>query len=224
MLQGVFSLVLTLAAASAAFAQDPEIDDPKRLAHVLAALDLQPGETVADIGAGTGGYVNALARAAGAGGKVVAVDISPRALEGLRRRVARDGLTNVEVVEGAADNPRLAAGSVDAILVVHAYHEMTEHTAMLARMREALKPNGRLVIVEPISPSRRDAGRDVQTKAHQLAPEFAIQEVQAAGFQLVSFSDSLPSDHRHDGHGEWLLAARPRAPIATAPPQSGLKR
>ena len=229
MLRVALSLVLTLAAALPVSAQDPEIDDPKRLSQLLAALDLQPGEVVADVGAGNGGYVNVLARAVGATGKVIAVDISPRALDGLRRRVARDNLMNVEVVEGAVDNPKLPAGAVDAILVVHAYHEMTEHTTMLARMREALKPSGLLVIVEPISPNRRDATREVQIKAHQLAPHFALEEVHAAGFDLASFNDPLDSAHRHDNHGEWLLAARPR----TAPPlhrvtsvngQSGLKR
>ena len=195
-----------------------ELDDRVRLSQIFSALGIKPGAVVADVGAGGGDYTIELAKAVGPAGRVLAVDISPRALERLRARVSREAATNVEVIEGAVDNPRLPSGTADAILVVHAYHEMTEHAAMLARMKEALKPDGRLVIVEPVSPSRRNATRDVQTRAHQLAPDYVQQEIRAAGFRMVHFSDPIASDHAHEGHSEWILAAQPEAPQATKAP------
>jgi ubiquinone/menaquinone biosynthesis C-methylase UbiE len=207
--------------ASLTYAQQHEADNPTRIEHIFKALAVKPGAVIADVGAGGGMYTSKLAKAVGPTGRVIAVDISPRAIELLRARVQREALTNVDIVESAVDDPRLAPASVDAVLVVYAYHEMTEHAAMLRAMRAALKPGGRLVIVEPISPRRRDVPRDEQTRAHQLAPDVAIDEIRAAGFRLLHFVDPLPGHHEHDGHSEWMLAAAPKEQgvAATTTPQ-----
>ena len=112
------------------------------------------------------------------------------------------------MIEGAVDDPRLPAGSVDAALIVNAYHEMTEHQAVLAKIRTALKPGGRLVIVEPISAARRDSGRDAQTRNHEIAANFVREDARAAGFEEVAFRDAFAK--RPQGRDEeWMLVLTP---------------
>jgi rhodanese-related sulfurtransferase/predicted methyltransferase len=187
----------------------------QRVPDVLKALGIQPGSVVADVGAGGGFYTVRLARAVGEGGRVFAVDVDSSALRNLRSRVDQEGLRNVEIVEGATDNPRLPGGQLDAALIVNAYHEMKEHQAMLEHLRRALKPSGRLVILEPISPSRRSESRDVQARSHEIASELVLQDARAAGFKVAALEEPFSSHH---GHGaEWLMVLTPVAETSTAP-------
>jgi SAM-dependent methyltransferase len=182
---------------------------------------VKPGAAVADIGAGDGFFTTRLASAVGSGGRVLAVDIGASALRRLRGRVASDGLTNVEVIEGAVNDPKLPVGSLDAALIVNAYHEMTEHQAMLAKIKAALKPGGRLVIVEPIGPSRRAATRDQQTRNHEIAIDFVREDARGAGFAQVSMIDPFTSrPYGGEADQEWMLVLTPAAEAAAAAPQS----
>ena len=180
----------------------------QKVEEIFTAMAVTPGAAVADVGAGDGFFTSRLSRAVGAQGRVTAVDIGADALRRLRSRVANEGLLNVAVVDGAPGDPRLPAGSLDAALIVNAYHEMAEHQAMLANIRTALKPAGRLVIVEPITASRRDARRDEQTRNHEIAVAFVLEDVRAAGFTQVAVHD--PFTTRPNGHGdEWMLVVTP---------------
>lgn len=194
----------------------------QKVDEIFAALQVKPGAVVADIGAGDGFFTTRLAAAVGATGRVHAVDIGASVLRRLEGKVAAAGLTNVEVIEGAVDDPRLPAASLDAALIVNAYHEMTEHEAMLAKIRAALKPGGRLVIVEPISASRRSRPRGEQTRNHEIAIDFVREEAREAGFAQMAMADpftSRPRGGRKDE--EWMLVLTPaqvEAPAAVAPP------
>jgi SAM-dependent methyltransferase len=125
-------------------------------------------------------------------------------------------LSNVVVTEGSAWDPRLATATLDAALIVNSYHEMTEYRAMLTNLRQALKPGGRLVIVEPISARRRDEPRDLQTKHHEVGAEHVQQEARQAGFRVARLEDPFV---KRGGGGpenddeEWLLVLRPAAPV-----------
>ncbi|MEM1451851.1 MAG: methyltransferase domain-containing protein [Planctomycetota bacterium] len=116
--------------------------------EILAALDVQPGETVADIGTGTGLFVEPLAAAAGPGGKVYAVDIAPAFVFHVRERAAEKGLDQVEVVLSNARSTELPAATVDVAFLCDTYHHFEYHEDMLRSIRSALKPGGRLVMVE----------------------------------------------------------------------------
>ena len=187
----------------------------QKVDEIFAAMGVKAGATVADIGAGDGFFTTRLSKAVGADGRVLAVDIAADALRRLRSRIQTDGLLNVDVVQGASDDPRLPTGSIDAALIVNAYHEMTEHQAMLAKIKAALKPSGRLVIVEPISPARRGARREDQTRNHEIAAELVLEDARAAGFSQVSLRD--PFTDRPSGHDEeWILVLAPSAPAAPA--------
>jgi len=201
-----------------AAAQGPRVQPPsvqqqesarekwQKVPEILEALALQPGATVADVGAGEGFLTVRLARAVGATGRVVAVDVSAPELGRLRSRVGVEGLTNVEIVEGDADDPHLSPASLDAAIIVNAYHEMAHYQAMLQHLRTALKPEGRLVIVEPISEKRREQSREQQVAVHEIAVPFVEQEAREAGFRIRHLRD--PFTTRSDVV-EWLLVAVP---------------
>jgi predicted methyltransferase len=214
-----FALTAPLAAQERGAAQQQQEqrrEEWQKVSEIFAAMGIGPGSVVADVGAGGGFFTVRLARAVEATGRVYAVDVNDRTLERLRARVSEEGLTNVEIVSGEIDDPRLPAATLDAALIVNAYHEMTEHQAMLARIRAALKPDGRLVIVEPISPARRDDARDRQTRNHEIGAAHVIADAGAAGFRIARLEDPFTS--RRDGQDvEWLMVLQPSA---SAPPDA----
>jgi ubiquinone/menaquinone biosynthesis C-methylase UbiE len=186
-------------------AQRRSRDSWQRVPDVMAALAIGAGSRVADVGAGSGYFTEHLARAVGAEGRVYAVDISERALSQLRRLAENEGLDNIEVVRGAVDDPRLPERSLDAVLVVDAYHEMTEYEAMLSGMFEALRPGGRLVILDLI-PADPSQSRDRQTRSHELSIEIVEEELREAGFDVLERDPEFTQSGRN--HGQWLLVAR----------------
>lgn len=157
----------------------------------LDALKLPSGATVADVGAGSGYMTVKMAKRVGPSGKVYAVDIQPQMLTLLRQRLDREKISNVGLILGGYDDPRLPANEVDLILMVDVYHEFAEPQKMLQRMRESLKSGGRLVLLEyrkedPSIPIRPD---------HKMSVAEAKMEVEAEGFTLASVDERLPRQH-----------------------------
>src|SRR3954463_15829582 len=157
----------------------------------LDALKLAAGSTVADVGAGSGYMTVKMARRVGPTGKVFANDIQPQMLSMLRQRLDREKIPNVELVLGTLDDPKLPANTVDLILMVDVYHEFSEPQKMLQRMRDSLKADGRLVLLEyrkedPSIPIRPD---------HKMSVAEAKMEVEAEGFTLTSVDERLPRQH-----------------------------
>jgi len=187
--------------------RDETREEWQKVPEIVRALGIAAGSSVADIGAGGGFFTIRLAREVGAGGRVYAVDVADDDLRRLRERSKKEGLSQVEVVAGTRDNPRLVEGSIDAALIVNAYHEMRQHQAMLAVIRRALKPNGRLVIVEPIVESRRGETRDRQESSHEIEPRYVEADLREAGFEVIELRD--PFTKRPAGDTEWLIIAAP---------------
>jgi ubiquinone/menaquinone biosynthesis C-methylase UbiE len=132
-----------------------------------------------------------MAKRVGPTGKVYANDIQPQMLSMLRQRLDREKIPNVELVLGTYDDPRLPADTIDLILMVDVYHEFSQPQQMLRRMRESLKPGGRLVLLEyrkedPSIPIRPD---------HKMSVAEAKMEVEAEGFTLASVDERLPRQH-----------------------------
>lgn len=157
----------------------------------LDAIKLVAGSTVADVGAGSGYMTVRMARRVGPTGKVYANDIQPQMLSMLRQRLDREKLTNVDLVLGGYDDPKLPANAVDLILMVDVYHEFSEPQKMLRRMHEALRQGGRLVLLEyrkedPSIPIRPD---------HKMSVAEAKMEVEAEGYTLASVDERLPRQH-----------------------------
>jgi ubiquinone/menaquinone biosynthesis C-methylase UbiE len=159
--------------------------------EAVRVLRIAPGSSVADIGAGSGYMTLLLAAAVGQGGRVFANDVQPEMLEMLRRRLASQQITNVTLVQGAVDDPRLPAASVDLELMVDVYHELSRPQVMLQRLRTALKPGGRLVLVEY---RKEDPAIPIKFE-HKMSVQEARTEVEAEGFTLSKVDESLPRQH-----------------------------
>lgn len=152
-------------------------DDRNEARTVMDLAQIEPGMTVADIGAGDGYYTVRLAERVGAQGRVLAQDIDSAALDRLAQRVERERLDNVSIKTGGTDDPRLPPGSFDRVFMVHMYHEVGEPYAFLWRLHPSLKPGGQVVVVD----------RDRPTDQHGIPPLLLQCEFEAVGFRLAEF-------------------------------------
>jgi predicted methyltransferase len=159
---------------------------------VLQALELKPGMTVAEIGAGTGFFSRRIAKAVGPTGKVYAEDIQPQMLDRLRQYTSKEDIQNVVPVLGTETDPRLPAHGVDRVLLVDVYHEFQKPEPMLAAIRDGLAPGGTVVLVE--YRLEGDTASHINSK-HRMSVEQVLQEWTAAGFTLVRRDETLPSQH-----------------------------
>jgi ubiquinone/menaquinone biosynthesis C-methylase UbiE len=125
-----------------------EREEEERPSVLLEALKIRPGDVVADIGAGSGYFSWRMARLAGAQGRVMAVDVQPEMLELLSRNMAVRQVTNVVPVLGTITNANLPVRSIDIALLVDVYHEVSHPKEMIESLCQALRPGGRLVLVE----------------------------------------------------------------------------
>jgi len=180
-----------MGAAGAGWLERPEREAEEAPSKAIAALKLEPGQVVADIGAGSGYYTVRLARTVGPTGRVFATDIQPAMLNLLRTNVERAGLENVTTVLGAPDDPKLAPDSIDLAIMVDVYHELATPQAFLRRLRPALKRNGRLVLLE----FRKEDPRVPIYEVHKMSVAEVRQELEAEGFRLSAVLDDLPWQH-----------------------------
>lgn len=174
----------------------PWLERPERLEEeapdtALDMLEIPRGSTVADIGAGSGFMTVRLAARAGVQGKVYANDVQPEMLQILQRRLQRANISNVVLVKGDVDDPRLPASSTDLELLVDVYHEFSQPQAMLRGLRSALKPDGRLVLLEY---RKEDPAIPIKPE-HKMSVREAKAEVEAEGFALARVDESLPRQH-----------------------------
>jgi ubiquinone/menaquinone biosynthesis C-methylase UbiE len=179
----------------------------QKVPEIFAAMRVAPGRRVADVGAGSGFFTVRLSSAVGTSGRVFAVDINPRLLHELQERVTREKLQNVEVIAAEPDNPRLPS-SLDAVLIVNAYHEMDAHQKILDTIRQALTLDGRLVIVEPIARTREQTSRAEQRENHEIALGYVVDDLQQAGFRIIEQRPTFV-ENLLDRDTEWLVVATP---------------
>ena len=169
-------------------AEREKMEMPDRL---LDALQIKPGMTVADVGAGIGYFSWRIARRVGAEGRVLAVEIQPEMLERLGAEMRKRDIRNVRSILGTPVDPLLPAQSVDLALMVDVYHEFRHPEAMVARIRKSLKDDGRMVLVEyrgedPTVPIRPE---------HKMTVKQVLLEILPMGFRLQSRLDFLPWQH-----------------------------
>lgn len=157
----------------------------------LDSIGLQKGMTVADVGAGVGYFTLRIARRVGSEGKVYATDVQPEMLTMLKERAAKVNLTNIETVLGTERDPKLPRGLMDIVLMVDVYHELSQPEKMLRGIRAALKPNGRLVLIE----YRKEDPRVPIRPEHKMSVQEAKAEVEAEGFVLERTAEDLPRQH-----------------------------
>ena len=150
-------------------------DNNGEAARVIRLLGITPGQTVADIGAGSGYYSVRLSPVVGPNGKIYVNDIIPDYLARLKRRTAQEGLTNLEFVLGDAGSANLPANSTDLALMVHMYHEIADPFSLLWYLHDSLKPGARLAIIDADRPTER----------HGTPPALLQCELEATGYRLL---------------------------------------
>jgi ubiquinone/menaquinone biosynthesis C-methylase UbiE len=150
---------------------------------ILDALDLTPGKRIADVGSGTGAFLTMFSRAVGPAGRVYAVDISPRLVEFVEKRVRDEKLDNVAVIHSTATSTRLAPGSVGIVFTCDTYHHFEQYPEMLASIHQAVVPGGLFVVVD--FERIEGVSREWIMGHVRAGKETVRQEIEAAGFQFV---------------------------------------
>jgi SAM-dependent methyltransferase len=163
-------------------------EQPER---VLDALEIRPGMTVADVGAGVGYFTFRLARRVESKGQVLAIEVQQGMLDLLRQNQKREKLENIQLVLGTATDPRLPEDAVDLALLVDVYHEFEYPEVMIAGIRKSLNRTGRLVLVE-----YRGEDPSVPIKPeHKMTVEQVLREIEPMGFRLQKKLEFLPWQH-----------------------------
>ena len=170
--------------------EDPGRDAWQKPAQVIEKLALKPGETVADLGAGSGYFTILLARAVRPAGKVYAIDIEPQMLEYIDQRAKKEKLTNIQTILADPHDPKLHQASVDMIFICNTLHHVSERGTYYPLLARALKPGGCLVDIDfqkrdlPIGPplsmkiAKRDVAKEVAPAGFRLTEEFDFLEYQ----------------------------------------------
>lgn len=157
----------------------------------IAELNLKPGMIVGDVGAGTGYYSLRLAKIVGPNGIVYANDIQPAMLEKLNANAEAQHITNVVTLLGTESNPKLPPGKLDLVILVDVYHEFSRPQRMLDRIRDSLKPDGRLVLLEY---RKEDASVPIRAE-HKMSVAEVKAEVTPEGYSFEKVVDTLPWQH-----------------------------
>lgn len=209
------------ATSTASLAQESERsrkrDAWQRPGEVFDALLIKPGARVADIGCGFGYFTFRLATQVGASGKVYAVDIDEEAIEKVRERKQRENLAQVEPILSEQADPHLPT-NLDAVLIVDTYHEFRDYTTMMQAVFRALKPGGRLVIIDGEGPAGRP--RAEYHRLHVIPPEIVRREIAGQGF---IFKESRPGfyDAEYGKQMYFLIFERPVSKTPVKPPDQG---
>jgi FkbM family methyltransferase len=181
-------------ARGAAWLDRPEREREEAPSRAVAALGIRPGQTVADIGAGSGYYTVRLAEAVGPNGRVIATDVQPEMLALIKRRMngkEADRWRNVELVLGTPTESKLPDGALDLALMVDVYHELGQPQVFLRSLKRALKSDGRVVLIE----FRKESAWVPIREEHKMSVREARLELEAEGFMFERVIDVLPWQH-----------------------------
>jgi ubiquinone/menaquinone biosynthesis C-methylase UbiE len=175
----------------AAWFYRPERVESERPEELLDLLGITEGDVVADVGAGVGFFSLRAAERVGPTGKVLAVDVQPGMVDGLRMMIKRFGHDNIVPILGRVDDPKLPTDSVDHVLIVIAYHEFSHPVEMMRHLRQAMKRDAQMLIVEY---KAEDPDSRVDP-LHKMSEAEIMQELPALGFRRDRVIDIIPSQH-----------------------------
>jgi len=164
--------------------ESPGRDQRLQINRVMDILGIAPGKSVADIGAGSGWFTVRAAKRVGEGGMVYAVDINPEAIEYIDKRAKKEQIENVKTVLSKPDDPLLPANSVDAVLLLKAYHEVAHPITLLGNLRPALREGAKVGVID----------RNGNGENHGVGREVVIHEFKEAGYKLAEQYDFVKPD------------------------------
>ncbi|WP_425237034.1 class I SAM-dependent methyltransferase [Ulvibacterium sp.] len=151
---------------------------------IFELAGIEEGNQVADVGCHEGYLTFHLSKKVGKTGSVYAVDILSYRLENLREHLKQEKIKNVTVIHGEEDDPKLPENRLDAVIIMDTYHEMKDYAKVLFHVKRALKPSGRILILEKLKTHKKGKSREEQTKAHTLSPKYVKKELEEAGFSI----------------------------------------
>ncbi len=169
----------------------PERTESEKPGELLDLLGIKEGDVVADVGAGVGFFSLRAAERVGRTGKVLAVDVQPEMIDGLRMMIERFGHENIVPILGMVDDPKLPADSVDHVLMVIAYHEFSHPLEMMRHIRQAMKDDGQMLIVE----YKAETLNSRVDPLHKMSEAEIMEEIPALGFRRDRVIDIVPSQH-----------------------------
>lgn len=184
-----------------------ERDKWQRADELIRRLTIKEGSQVADIGCNEGYMTVKLSGAVAAQGKVYAVDINQSKLNLLKNHLADRKISNVILVKGDYDNPKLPSNALDAVIILDSYHEMQDHDEILKHIKVSLRSGGRVLLCEPIAEDRRKLARSEQEQKHELGINYALADLKKAGFDIVYQKDSFVDRSRVKGDMMWVIVA-----------------
>ena len=203
----VFLLMGGIATAQYAEYEWEERDEWMDVERIFELAAIAPGDRVADIGCHEGYLSMHLAEAVGPGGAVFAEDISSYRLERLQKHASERGYENITTILGDESDPKLPEGTLDIVFVVDSYHEMKKPMTMLRHFRNALKPGGRIVLLEKLKDKVRGKSRKAQTSAHSLGPEYVRKELKEVGFTILEEERDMGEWENNSSKKIWVLVA-----------------
>lgn len=173
----------------------------------MDALGITAGSSAADVGCGDGYFVMHLARRVGATGAVYAEDVEDESLSAVRGKVEKEKLANVHVIHGTPVDPQLPENSLDAILVVNAYHEFLEYDAMMKALLRSLKPGGRLGIIDAVGDEKRTRAEHQQH--HTITEKIVMDDAARNGFHFRSRQQGFEPGEDSQRKYFFLIFERP---------------
>jgi SAM-dependent methyltransferase len=171
----------------------PDRDQKLHVERVMDLLNIIPGKSVADIGAGSGWFTVRAAARVGPSGQVYAEDINPDAIDYIRNRATKQNLANIHTILGEVNDTRLPPSSVDAVLILKTYHEFAHPVPLMKRLHASLKPGAKIGIID-----RNGTGTD-----HGLDPDIVEREMAQAGYRRIGQYDFT----KDDGQDYFLIFA-----------------
>ncbi len=176
--------------------------------RIFKLAGVTPGDSVADIGCHEGYLSIRLARAVGTSGKVYAVDVRQDRLETLEDNARDRDISNIQTVLGDYDNPNLPAEALDVVIVMDTYHEIKSYMTVLGHLKKALKPGGRILILEKLKTHARNKSREEQVISHTLSSKYVRQELKESGFTIITEVRDMGYWEEEKDKKIWLLLAQ----------------
>ena len=184
-----------------------ERDSWMPLENIFELADIKEGMKVADIGCHEGYLSIHLANVVGNKGHVYGVDVRADRLDLLSKHLEERKLNNVSVILGDYDNPKLPENTLDVAVIMDTYHEITDYMTMLAHVKTALKPGGRIVIIEKQKLKVRDQSRKSQTDAHSMTVKYVRKELMSSGFKQLVQKSKMGFWEKDTEKVMWMIIA-----------------
>lgn len=174
---------------------------------IFKLADIEEGCLVADLGCHEGYLSVRLSKQVGESGGVYAVDVREDRLESLKGNLEDRNIKNVSAILGDYDNPKLPKGILDVVVVMDTYHEINEYSKVLGHIHSALKPGGRILVLEKLKDHAKGKSREDQADSHTLSSKYVKEELQEAGFLITKTIMDFGRWEREENKTMWILVA-----------------